>query len=715
MNARATKRPSLALIGNPNVGKTLLFNRLTGQQGRVGNYPGITVERRTASLRLPGQTTDLVDLPGTSSLSARSAEEAVALESLLGQAGVDQPDLVVLVVNAARLVPSLYLALQVAELRLPMVLVLNLIDEAGDTPPDAQAVGALFGVPCVATSARTGQGLQALRTALSEALKAPPVPTLQVDYPVAVRSAVSDVSAVLPVSVVGDDEQAAERRRALGRWALLSGGDDSSEDSELGGILGLQAVRDAVARARSDAGDLDLDQALIAARYAFLDEHAGALHKPIQRSASDRLDKVLLHPVTGLVSFLAIMLVVFQTLFAWSDPLIGLVEESFLAVGAAVAPLLPEGVVQSFVVDALIGGVGGVVVFLPQILLLFLFIGIMEDSGYMARVAFLMDRIMRGLGLHGRAFVPMLSGFACAVPAILATRTMERQRDRFLTMMVVPLMSCSARLPVYTLVIAALFAPAAADSSWPVQGLLLLAMYVFSTGIALFAAFVLGRTVLKGPRVPLVLELPPYRWPDPGSVLRMMRARSWVFLKDAGTVILACTVLMWGLLRYPELPEPPDFDQYTVEQQATFEASRIEYSAAGRLGKAIEPTIRPLGFDWKTGVGIIGAFAAREVFVSTMGVVYGVGGDVDEESLPLRERLRQATRPDGTPVYTPLVGLSLMVFFALACQCMSTLAAVKRETRGWRWPAFLFVYMTALAWVASFVVYQGGMLLGFAG
>jgi ferrous iron transport protein B len=365
-----------------------------------------------------------------------------------------------------------------------------------------------------------------------------------------------------------------------------------------------------------------------------------------------------------------------------------------------------------------------VVVFLPQILLLFFFIGLMEDSGYMARVAYLMDRIMKSMNLNGRAFVPMLSGFACAVPAILATRTMERQRDRLLTMMVVPLMTCSARLPVYTLVIAALFPAGHVLGIFPVQGLLMVGMYLFSAVTALVAAWVLSRRVraLRAKRLPFVIELPPYRIPRLGDVVRMMWERTSYFLREAGTVILACTIALWALLSFPRHTQT-DYDARvaaapTAEQVASLEnqrdAERLRESYGGRLGHAIEPAIAPLGFDWKIGIGIIGAFAAREVFISTMGVVYSAGGDVDETSDTLRQRIRAEVREDGRPVYTPLVGLSLMIFFALACQCMSTLAVVKRETGTYRWPLFLFAYMTVLAWVTSFAVYQGGRLLGFS-
>ena len=395
---------------------------------------------------------------------------------------------------------------------------------------------------------------------------------------------------------------------------------------------------------------------------------------------------------------------------------------------------------RDFVTDGLVAGVGAVIVFLPQILMLFLFISLMEDSGYMARAAFLMDRIMKAIGLTGRAFVPMLSGFACAIPAIMATRTMERRRDRMLTMMVVPIMTCSARLPVYTLIIAALYpAPDQAGGKifgfFSLQALLMVAMYLFSTVLALVAAAVLGRTLFRGESSPLLLELPPYRWPSPFSVIRQMWERSRLFVTEAGTVILTCTIVLWVLLTFPrDLALSRDYAQEAVTIEVTGvaegvpenaiidqlsvlggleDAERLRASWGGRLGRTLEPVIAPLGFDWKIGVGLIGAFAAREVFISTMGVVYGMGDGVDEETVPLREHLQAEVWPDGRRVYTPLVGLSLMVFFALAAQCMSTLAVVKRETRSYRWPVFLFSYMTGLAWIASFCVYQGGRLLGY--
>jgi ferrous iron transport protein B len=421
--------------------------------------------------------------------------------------------------------------------------------------------------------------------------------------------------------------------------------------------------------------------------------------------------------VLGFTIFILVMLIVFQSLFAWADPMIRLLEDAFGGLAELSRGYLPEGVLRDLVSEGLIAGVGNVVVFLPQIALLFLFISLLEDSGYMARVAFLMDRIMRALGLHGRAFVPMLSGFACAVPAILATRTMERRRDRLLTMLVIPLMTCSARLPVYTLIIAALFPPTLIFGWVPVQGLLMIGMYLFSIAITLIAAGVLGRTAVKGRRVPLLLELPPYRMPNARTIVRSVWERSFVFLKEAGTVILVCTIVLWALLSFPKpdaaaLEASPPAAVGAPAAEHREQAVAIEKSFGGQLGKAIEPVLAPLGFDWKIGVGIIGAFAAREVFVSTLGLVYGIG-KLDDEAMPLRERIRRETDALGRPVYTPLTGLSLMVFFAVACQCMSTLAVVRRETKTWRWPAFMLAYMTGAAYLLSLLVYQGGRLLGF--
>jgi ferrous iron transport protein B len=720
--AQSAGEPVVVIVGNPNVGKTTLFNRLTGQNARIGNYPGVTVERRSGRVTLPGgRRVEVVDVPGAYSLSARSAEEQIALEATLGLDDYPRPDLCVVVVDAGQLLRNLYLVVQLAELEVPLLIALNMMDEATENPPNAAAVSELFSVPVVVTDGRRGRGIAELTSAIAGALLKRPVPRVKVSYPPELRADADRIAETLPKAW----RSSVERDRALALWSLVS----VDVDDELEHVPA--DLRERCADVRKSAGERDLDLEIIGARYAYIDERAKMLYErvdrhPKKRKASEQVDKILLHPVLGFVAFFSLMLVVFQTLFSWSDPLIGLIEDGIGLLSDLVTNVLPEGVVRDLVIEGVLGGVGNVVVFLPQILLLFLFIGLLEDSGYMARVAFLMDRVLKSLGLHGRAFVPMLSGFACAVPAIMATRTMERQRDRLLTMLVIPLMTCSARLPVYTLIIGALFPPSSLFGFVPVQGLLMVGIYVFAVVLTLVVAAVLGRTVVKGRRMPLVLELPPYRVPNLRTIFRMMTERAGLFLKEAGSVILVCTVALWALLSFPRM-DPAEIQaqaEVTATAPSAAEAApeagdaeargrelAIQNSYGGRLGKAIEPVIAPLGFDWKLGIGIIGAFAAREVFVSTLGLVYGVG-ETDDEAVPLRDKLKGGTGT-GAPLYTPLVGLSLLLFFAISCQCMSTLAVVKRETKSYKWPLFLFAYMTVLAYGFSFVVYQGGRLLGF--
>lgn len=716
------RRATALLFGNPNVGKTSLFNQLTGLSARVGNYPGVTVDRKSGKI-LPdlagGWDIELVDAPGTYSLSARSFEEQISLWEVLGRTTGQHPDLLIAVVDAAQLARCLYLVLQLVELRIPLVIALNMVDEAGEGCPSPAALEAELGVPVVATNGRRGSGCQELVARATALVGAggPFLPRLEVKYSARLRQMADRVAEHLPEDWKGS----VERNRALGLWALSSIDDeDELEDIPL-------ALRSAVTDTRSrdqnapealdvaapgGASKPDFDLALAEARYAAIDQalkRAGHVPTDARSSRTERLDRLLLHPVLGFVAFVAMMLVIFQALFAWADPAISLIEWLVVSLQDAATSLLPGGTLRDLVVEGVLGGVGNVVVFLPQILLLFLFIGFLEDSGYMARVAYLVDRVMQSLGLHGRAFVPMLSGFACAVPAILATRTLERRRDRLLTIMVVPLMTCSARLPVYSLIIAALF-PVGSFAGLPVQGLLLLAMYLLSVVMALVAAWVLGRTVIRGKNIPLILELPPYRLPRLKPTLLMVKRRAGDFLREAGGTILVATVLLWALLNFPRLEDPPPGRVASAEiSDATRDVQVLQNSYGARLGKALEPIVEPLGFDWKIATGIIGAFAAREVFVSTMALVYGVG-EVDDEAAPLRDKIRAETRPDGTRRYTPLVGLSLMIFFALACQCMSTLAVVRRETQSLRYPLLLFGYMTTLAYMSSLFVYQVGLL-----
>jgi ferrous iron transport protein B len=702
------ERPQIVLAGNPNVGKTTLFNALTGLSAKVSNYPGITVERRTGTVELASGAADLHDLPGTYSLNARSAEEQIALDALAGLRGERAPDAVVVCLDATQLARSAYMLLQIRELGARVVVALTMVDEAGAAAPDARALGQLFGCDVVPVTARTRAGIDELRAAIERVLRSERATQWTWTPSAELRAHLDVVRFALPdawraAARYGGTEQGGGAYRtanpsahaddALALWALscIEGGDDGDE---LTGIP--DSLRTAVAERVGTKGR-SIDDEAVLARWRWLDRELPKLvKKQPDRTRTERIDRVLLHRGLGFFVFAAVMTVMFMALFAWADPAIDLIDRAFKYVGGEVKALFGDGIFSDFLADGVIAGVGGVLVFLPQILLLFLFLGLLEDIGYLARITYLMDRVMRSMNLHGKAFVPMLFGFACAVPAITATRTMERRRDRILTMMVVPLMTCSARLPVYTLLIGALI-PAARVT----QGLLMVGMYLFSVLTSLAAAWVMSKTIkpLKAKRLPFIIELPPYRLPRIRDVMRMMWSKSSMFLREAGTVILVCSIALWALLYFPRPSEPQ------TPQQA---AQQLEQSYGGRLGHAIEPVIEPLGFDWKIGIGIVGAFAAREVFVSTLGIVNAVGDDADEGSEPLREALRKEKS------YTPLMALSLMVFFALAMQCMSTLAVVRRETQSFRWPAFLFVYMTVLAWIASFLVFQGGRLLGFS-
>jgi len=704
-------RPLVALVGNPNTGKTTVWNALTGNHARVGNYPGVTVERRVGLMAMPdGNGVDLLDVPGTYSLVARTREEQIAIEAVLGLQGQTRPELVVVCVDATNLERSLYLVLQLLEFGIRVVVALTMMDEAGASAPDADRLADKLGCKVVPIAAHRRKGLDGLRAAVATTLKAPtPAPRWVWSPSPSLRGKLDTILATLPSGWPSSD--------ATALWALMSIG---AEDE----LLGIPApLREAVAIDDDIAKPLD-DEA-ITGRYRWLDAEIHPLvSTPPDRRKTERLDRVLIHPVSGLVVFALLMFGIFQALFLGADPIITAIEDVFSWMGDGIRGALPVSVFTDFLVDGLVAGVGSVVVFLPQILMLFFFLGLLESSGYMARIAFLMDRLMRTMNLHGRAFVPMLSGFACAVPAIMATRTMERRRDQILTMMVIPLTTCSARLPIYTLLIASLI-PATYLGGWlPVQALMMVGMYGFSIVSTLVVAWVLSRTVrpLRAKRLPFVIELPPYRLPIFGDVVRMMLRRAGNFLSDAGRIIVVGSVVLWALLYFPR-PDAATMASWrtqmaasnpgaTEDADALERSFRLEQSYAGRMGQAMEPVLSPVGFDWKIGVGIIGAFAAREVFVATMGVVYGIGGDVDEENPRLRDRIRAERHPDGSVVYTPLVGVTLMIFFALACQCMSTLAAVRRETRSLAWPTFLFGYMTVLAWVVSLIVYQGGRMLG---
>jgi len=697
----------VALAGNPNTGKSTLFNALTGMRQRVGNYSGVTVERVEGRYRdAEGRPVSVLDLPGTYSLSASSPDEEIALSVLVGRAeGVDTPDVVVIVVDAQNLERNLFLASQVLELGIPAVVALNQVDAAlaAGIRIDPVELTLEVGAPVVATVATRGEGLDLLKQAVNRAAALPPA-TRQFELPDEAAQALAPVEACLARGGFNPSAAAMEALRLLAVTQI---------GPHLAAVPGLAAAVEK-ARARVEVAGLTPRSLEAEARYGWI---AGVVERTTERThtgkktLTERVDAVALHRVWGPVIFVLLMALVFQSIFTWAEPLIGWVEGLFNLLGGSVGAALPQGDLRSLLVDGVIAGVGSVLVFLPQIFILFLFIGILEDSGYMARAAFIMDRFMRSVGLHGRSFIPLLSGYACAVPGVMSTRVIENPKDRLATIMVLPLMSCSARIPVYTLLIGAFIPPVAVAGIFNLQGVTLLVMYLLGTLTALAMAAVFKKTLLKGRARPLIMELPPYRLPSVRSLALSVGHRSSMFLRKAGTVILSLSIVLWALATYPKTKPVPGTPAEAAQEQ------QLAHSALGRMGHVIEPAVRPLGYDWKIGVGIVSSLAAREVFVSTMGTIYGVGS-ADETSGALREKLQRERDPrTGLIAYTPLIAVGLMVFYVYAMMCMSTVAVVVRETGGGRtgvkWAAFQFAYMLALAYGAAFLVYRGGLLLGF--
>jgi ferrous iron transport protein B len=701
------KRPRrVALAGNPNVGKSSLFNALTGLRQKVTNYPGTTVEKVVGRMSAGGSTIDVVDLPGSYSLLARSPDEAVARDEILGRiAGDPPPDVVIVVVDASNLERNLFLATQILDTGRACVVAMNQADlalERGVTI-DVGELSRRIGVPVIATNGRTGQGRDALAEAVAAGGKRPR--PLELDLPAAARDEASALALLFASRFGGDD--AARREIA---WRLLSEAAAQEFEADLGradvepsAAQALAAFRSA--RARLAAAGVDVVAGAAVARYAAVGRIVSAVATPetVKATWRSRLDAFLLHRVFGFAALFGVFSFLFLVIFKFAAPVMGLAGDGVGAFGAWAGEAAGGGLFGDFVENGVVGGFGAFLVFVPQIALLFICIETLEDSGYLARAAFLLDRAMGKVGLPGRAFLPLLSGFACAIPGVMATRTMSNARDRLVTMAVLPLMSCSARLPVYFLVLAAVFSAFA----WWVGLVVVVSMYLVGILVAVLAAGVLRRTILKGGRTPLLLELPPYRRPLLRTVARNVGRRTWTFVAGAGPIILALSMGLWALAAFPRAPAAAE----------SAGASQLETSYIGRAGKLIEPAIKPLGFDWKMGIGILSSFAARETFVPTLGVIYGVEGADDAgeaaENETLLTKIRDDRWPDGRPVYTPLVGVSLLVFYVLALQCMSTLAVLKRETNGWRWPIGLFVALTVVAYLASLLTFQVGSALGF--
>lgn len=647
------KTALIGLIGNPNAGKTSLFNALTGGNAKVGNYPGVTVEKHSGRARIDDIDCEIVDIPGLYSLTPMSVDEKIASDAIRGEPPAERrADVMVIVLDGTNLERNLFFFSQVIELGIPMVAALTMTDLLArkGIEVDLKALEQALGIPVVAVVPHKGAGLAMLRQKLAEVLNAGQI--LAQDWP----------------------------------WGSVE------------------------------------------SRYAWAEEvqtHAFRDNPKLRlRVRTDKIDRWLTHRVFGLVFFVAVMYLMFQAVYTLAQPLMSLVETAFSWLGNQIgSALAPIPWLQSLVVDGILGGIGSVAVFLPQILILFFCIATLEGTGYLARASFLMDRLLGWCGLNGKAFIPLLSSFACAIPGIMSARIMPDPRSRLTTILVAPLMSCSARLPVYILLIGAVIEPRYGAF---VAGLTLFAMHTVGLLLAIPIIFVLNRKMLRGSRLPFLMELPSYQWPKWRDVGQAMIGRAKVFLQTAGTIIVAMSVLIWALLYFPR-SDAMDAT-YRAEHQTRVaaggsagqlteehfvDARRLENSLLGRFGKAIEPAFAPAGFDWRISTAILAAFPAREVLVSSFGILFSLGGDQDEESNDLRQAIQRAQWPDGRPLMTGPAAFALMVFFALCCQCGATLATIRRETNSWRWPIFTFVYMTGLAWVMAVATYQGLMALGF--
>jgi ferrous iron transport protein B len=678
-----------ALVGNPNSGKTTIFNALTGLRQKVANYPGVTVEKKVGEcISQHGKKLRLIDLPGSYSLNARSPDEAVMRDVLLGrQQGTARPDRVICVIDASNLERNLYLTTQVLELGIPVIVALNMIDvaEARGVTIDAKVLSEELGVPVIACQASTGQGIMELKLAMSQA-DLPLAGWQQPELPAEVSAQLlSSRDRLAKVGAIHEQSSLLEPLYLI-----------NDHDPTHYGIPAEHADDVKECRERMKSATPDWEEKLITQRYAAISQiTAEAQHKATNRgpTKTDRIDAVLLHPLLGLGVLALILTLLGYTMFTLAEGPMGWIESTFASLGDWVKANMPAGDLRDLITDGVIAGVSGVVVFLPQILILFFFIGIMEDTGYMARVAFNMDRVMSWVGLNGKAFLPILSSHACAIPGIMATRSIDSPKDRLVTILVAPLAACSARIPVYSLLIATLI------PSEQVPAMTKAAFFVglYALGIcgAFFFAWLFKGIVMRDAASPMVLEMPAYKVPAWRSILLHLWERASVFIKRAGSVIVGISILIWAASTYPKTP-------------GATSSESLANSLAGRAGHLIEPIIKPLGYDWKIGIGLIGSFAARELFVGTMGVVYAVESEDDEDLAPIRDRLRQEKWPDGRPIYTPIVCLSLLVFYVFAMQCMSTLAVTRRETNSWKWPLVQLGYLSGTAYLLAMLVYQIG-------
>ena len=695
----------IALAGNPNAGKTTIFNALTGAKQKVGNYPGVTVERKEGFFRLGDLRVRVIDLPGTYSLTSYSPEEVIARRVIVEE----KPEVVVNIVDASNLERNLYLTMQLFELGVPVVVVLNMMDDAKKKglEIDVKRLSQKLGVPVIPMVGHKRIGLEDLLSTLERILKGgvKPVPNGVLFYPSEVREEIEKLEKLIV-------SEAQDLSGYPSRWLALKAleGDEEvlkflREKARLNGRLD-EVLAQARKALKERLGD-EPESILAEARYLSIQELLrDVLKKTPRKTLTDYIDAVVCHRILGIPIFILVMALLFQAVYAWSAPFMDLIDSFFAWLGARVAALLGEGLLKSLIVDGIIGGVGGVLVFLPQIVILFFLISLLEDSGYMPRAAFVVDRLLKPFGLNGKSFVPLLSSFACNIPGIMATRTIENYRQRLLTILAAPFMSCSARLPIYTLLIAAFIPDQKVFGFWNLKGLVLLSIYLVGILAAVVTVLVFRAFTLRGEATPFLMELPPYRFPTLKSVLIHMWNRAVLYLRKAGTVILAISIIMWALFSFPQNPKLSK-DYATLMAQATTQeekvalanqeaAERLAKSYAGRFGKLIEPVLKPLGFDWRIGIALTSAFAAKEVLVATLGQIYALG-EVGEEDVSLLESIRK------DPIFTPVTAIGLMLFSLLMAPCVAALSVIRMETGGWRWPAVVTLWTLSLAWSVTFV------------
>lgn len=695
----------VALVGNPNTGKSTLFNILTGLNQKIGNFPGVTVDKKTGFCQLPdGRAAEIIDLPGTYSIYPKSKDESIVFSVLADKAKGLVPDLIVVILDASNLKRNLLLYTQIADLKIPVVVALNMIDvsEKAGIKIDVDLFSKKLGVPVVPISARKIMGIDQLKSTIAYANK------------IALQQDTIDVEVIAPqiIAQIKDDLkidnpyfalQLAHQHETV---SYLS----TEESDRIENLEQEFSFHSQKAQATETI-----------ARYNFINDLLyDTVKKPEtahDETVSNKIDKVLTHKIFGFVIFFAILLFIFQAIFSWSAYPMSLIEDLFIWLQSIVSKTLPAGPLVSLLSDGVLAGLSGVMVFIPQIAILFALISILEDTGYMSRVTFMMDKVMRKVGLNGKSVVPLIGGFACAVPSIMSTRNIENWKDRMITIMVTPLVACSARLPVYTLLIALVVPNRNVWWIFNLQGLALTAMYLLSIVSAVLVAFVMKFILKARERGYFIMELPVYRMPRWKNVGFTMYDRSKTFVLQAGKVIIAVSIILWVLKSYAPGDTFARIDQKYSQSQYTktmtpdslnkvIASEKLETSYAGVFGHVIEPVIKPLGFDWKIGIALISSFAAREVFVGTMATIYSVEGDADKME-SVQQKMHSATKPDtGQPVFTLAVAFSLMMFYAFAMQCASTVAVVYRETKNWRWPAAQFAYMTALAYAASFIVYH---------